>query len=255
METKKVKLSSDGKVAFHEKNHVYKKGKKKLTSVTTFLSEFFDKFDANKMAKIKAIQSKRAGIKGQGVRYWKALWDSRAEHGSHVHKMLEEFINAMFREEGVTTPPDTIEAANKYLAGVEYITKYHRGVSKPVMYTEQIVYDGDSLLAGQVDIIVSRDKDDVSNERVLDILDFKTNHKITTEGYKGKKCKNPIEYLDDCSYIKYSLQLSLYAYMLEKKGANIGNLIIIHLLEDGAHEYKVTYLKKEIEELLRWQKD
>lgn len=249
------KLSGDGSVTFYEDKHIYNhKSKGKLTSVTQKLGEFFSKFDANAMAKYKALKSRRAGIKGQGVRYWKRLWISRSEHGTRVHAMLEEYSNLFFSHSKPKTEPETVEDMDKYLSGVGFLTTYYKSVGEPLPLTEQIIYDTDYLLAGQVDLLVERNVDGPNNKRVVDIIDFKTNNDITTEGYKGKKAKKPINHLQDCSYIKYTLQLSTYAYMLEKQGYIIGDLMLVHLKDGGemAQVMYIPYLKKEVIDILNY---
>ena len=58
----------------------------------------------------------------------------------------------------------------------------------------------------------------------------------------------PIQHLDSCNFNSYSLQLSLYAYMLEKRyGYKIAGLYLIHLREDEFREYECPYMKKEME--------
>ena len=249
-----IKKSSDGKVQFYEKSHKYKLKKRYLTGVTTFLGQFFEKFDANKMAKLKAFLAKRAGEKGKGVRYWKKLWKESAEHGTRVHSLIEEIINRYKINSAVSLglnprSPDTLDTrktgqALNYLNGV-----LEEGWTD--IKTEEILYDEELGLAGQVDLIIE-------DNGVLNIYDYKTNKTINLLGYKGKrdkerkKAKKPISHLDDCNYQKYTLQMSLYAYMLERKGYKIGTLTLLHLKENEVVPYKCYYLKEEIEKLLKY---
>ncbi|MBK8660973.1 MAG: hypothetical protein IPN18_03865 [Ignavibacteriales bacterium] len=60
-----------------------------------------------------------------------------------------------------------------------------------------------------------------------DIYDWKTNKSIDEYGYGGKRGTRPPTYdLPDCNFYHYSLQLSLYKYLLENyHDVKIGNLI------------------------------
>lgn len=72
-----------------------------------------------------------------------------------------------------------------------------------------------------------------------------TNEKIRTEN-KFQKMKAPLAHLDDCELSHYTIQLSLYAYILEDKGYEIMELGIDHFNT----EITVPYLKKEVENII-----
>jgi hypothetical protein len=241
------KKSPDGKVTFFPKSHKYKIGQKELKSVTTFLSEFMEKFDADKISSFKAFQSKRKGIKGQGKKYWKQLWIDNAEHGTRVHEMLEKYIKNIEHKTDTNTEQDI----NKAFQGKTFLRGYLKSVGEPIVQSELIVYNKENLLAGQIDLLVERNKDD-SNDRVIDLIDYKTNSKIDQTAYNNKKCKQPIEELPDCSYIKYTLQLSMYAYFLEQLGAKIGDLKLVHLKDEEYVVYNIQYKRDTVERLLNY---
>lgn len=73
---------------------------------------------------------------------------------------------------------------------------------------------------------------------------------------KKKKClKYPMSKLEDCNYVHYKLQLSIYAYMLQKLYPNlkIDKLQILHIQDLKLKKvYEVEYLEKEVERLLTW---
>ena len=68
----------------------------------------------------------------------------------------------------------------------------------------------------------------------------------------------PIEHLDDCEYVKYSLQLSLYAFMLEEIGYKIKDIEFEHFVLDSNNRkvsstiYKCAYLRNEIKAMLEF---
>jgi len=68
---------------------------------------------------------------------------------------------------------------------------------------------------------------------------------------------NPVSHLSDCEYSKYSMQLSMYAYMLSNiTGQRVGELDMFHYDRDvkGWRKYYTLYLKKEIECILNYDK-
>jgi hypothetical protein len=248
----KIKYSPDKKCRFYSGNHTYRVGRDKYTSVTTFLGTFMEPFDADRIAKIKAINARRNGIKGQGVRYWKGQWKEAAEHGTRTHNLLEGFVKRSFDIPFDSEVTETEERdVHKYRQGEQWLNHYFKCVGEPIVFPELIVYDKDMQLAGQIDLLVERNEEKGVG-RVYDLVDYKTNSAIHKTAYKDKTMKPPLSDLPDCSYYKYMLQLSMYAYMLEKQGAKIGDLILLHLQEDKVKPYTMKYDKKSILKLLPW---
>ena len=72
--------------------------------------------------------------------------------------------------------------------------------------------------------------------------------------YREKAGIKPPSYdLMDCNYIHYSLQLSLYRYILEKYyGLKVEKLLMIHLLEYDYAEYQCDYLQSDIIQMLSY---
>lgn len=114
-----------------------------------------------------------------------------------------------------------------------------------LLIAEQMVYDKELGLAGTLDaVLVEEDLKKVS------LLDWKTNKSIKIKGTKRKG--NAIsKALPDCNYSYYTLQLSLYAYMLERQGLEIDKLYLVHLGE-YVTVYDLNYRKDLVEEMLKW---
>ena len=95
------------------------------------------------------------------------------------------------------------------------------------------------------------------------IVTHNTNAKIDQKGFydsklrQTKKMKFPLTKLDDCNFTHYTLQLSLYAWMLQRINPDfvIKDLIINHYDHNGNNTlYHCQYLKKEVELLLKHYK-
>lgn len=234
MKTKKIK--------FYPKSHRYKIGRKELISVTTFISQFFKPFNAKEIArKLAKFPVNRANKRG--VRFWLKEWKEAGEHGTRVHQYLQDWIEG--KDTNITDSRDLSKTAN----GISWMVMNFNSEEYTRLRTEEIVYDEKLGVAGTIDLIK------VNDDNSITLIDWKTNKKIDQKGYTGEKAKEPVNHLVDCNFWKYTLQLSLYAYILERQGYPIKDLKIVHLKEDEAKEYKVPYLKKEIKEMIEHGKE
>ena len=128
------------------------------------------------------------------------------------------------------------------------------------VYPEYLIYresdDGILRIAGQVDLIIKSGND-------IYIIDHKSNKKIEQKGgfntstRSTSKMKYPLNNLDDCNFYHYTLQLSTYAWMLQKLHPefNIKGLILNHYDHNGNNTlYHCDYLKKDVERMLYFYK-
>jgi len=230
-----VKKSRDSKVRFYEGKHTYRLGKKQLTSGTTFLKPFLQPFNAQEIArKLASFWINKQ--KKHGVRWFLKEWKEAAEHGTRLHYLMEQYIleqdNKPNELHNIDELCKEVRDYNKFEQGIKWLDSYLEAIKplEPSFYPEDIVYNEEFGIAGQIDLLVTYFKD---GKEYFDIVDFKTNKEIKQKGYKGQKAAPPINELEDCNYNKYMLQLSLYAYMYEKQtGATCGKLVLLHLKED-----------------------
>ena len=96
------------------------------------------------------------------------------------------------------------------------------------------------------------------------IVTHNTNKKIETKSYFDKKTKKsqmmkyPLNNLQDTNFWHYSLQLSTYAWMIQKAypELNIKSLVLIHYDHDGGcTTYECEYLKADVERMLGFYKN
>jgi ATP-dependent exoDNAse (exonuclease V) beta subunit len=162
--------------------------------------------------------------------------------------LLEEYVSKVFKLKIENTLTDFEERdLNKAQHGMSWLNHYFKCVEEDVkVFPEYIVYDTDLQLAGQIDLLVEHPK-----TKVVDLIDYKTNAEIKKTGYNNATMKPPLSALPDCSYYKYMLQLSMYAYMLEKRGYTIGDLILVHLKEDAVKSYTMKYDKESILKIIK----
>lgn len=240
------------KLRFYEGTHTYWYGKQKLESVTTFVHKFFEPFKAREIArKLAKFPANRKAKRG--VRYWLNKWKASATHGTKVHKELEDYLNNSLSSQSFTEP--------KAEQGYKWFIKLRKTLGEPIVIPELLIFDEELGLAGTIDCFVEHNGFDKegreSNERVLTLIDWKTNEKITVNGYKDKRgVKSVCKDLDDCHVVKYGLQLSTYAYILERKGYKIFKLCLAHLKEDGVNPLEIDYefYKPYVEKMLEYKR-
>ena len=200
-----------------------------FTSVTTFVDHFFEGFDAQKVA-TKLINN-YPKYAGRTVESLIADWDAAADYGTSVHEELERWI-----KDGID--PSDIKAIN----GKDWLQHYKLKSDIDII-SEVIVYSTELSIAGTVDILA---KDNTTGS--YEIIDWKTSKKIEMVSYGQKMGTHEItKNIMDCNFYHYSLQLSLYRYILETYyGIKIHNQLIAQLHDDGVNAHVAPYMKDEI---------
>jgi len=210
-------------------------------SVSSFLSSFSKKFDKEKMSRLSA--AKKGVSQEELLAEWDATTKKAIDHGNRIHDNLEMFMKT------TTVKDQDLLPLAKSIAS-EY-SKYHR------TFQEEIIWNEEYRLAGKTD---NRFQHTSSKNSVISFGDFKTNLSkgIEYENKYGQYMLGPLSHLQDCNYNKYSLQLSLYAYMYQvATGCNIGSLHILYIPPDNFLNWKkipVPYLKYEVEAALQYKK-
>ncbi len=206
-----------------------------FTSCTTFAKYFFEPFDKIGVAnRLTATHPKYTEMTPQEL---VGQWDNIASMGTFVHNEVEDFIN----DNKKPTHPKSKIAAGWIRENLIKKDRYD-------LFSEVIVYSKELALAGSIDLLLY-DK----LEKVYKIVDWKTNRKIDFQSFNNKmghhKATNNMM---DCNYSHYSIQLSLYRYILETcYGLTVAGTAISHITKSDLHFYKTEYHKNEIEEMLK----
>jgi hypothetical protein len=203
------------------------------TSVTTVISKFKEPFDADRIA-ISSSKNKKGkwyGMSPEDIKNaWKAEADRAITLGTWYHNQREADVlecDTITRDECKLKVVKPVEVNGVKQAPIQ---KLENGV-----YPEHFVYLKSAGICGQSDRV------EVVNGRV-DIYDYKTNKEIKKESYVNwegvsKKMLAPVSHLDDCNYWHYTLQLSLYMYMIIKHNPKLkpGKLVLDHVIfeDDG----------------------
>ena len=194
----------------HKYTSIKKEDEKDWISVTSFIGQFKQPFESEKIA-LKCSKNKKSKWYGMSVKQIQDAWKAEANRattlGTWYHNCREKDICDLHNMErhGYTVPivkPIEIE-------GIKYSPDQKL---KDGVYPEHMVYLKSAGLCGQSDLV------EVINGEVH-ITDYKTNKEIKTEGFMNwegivQKMNSPVNHLDDCNLNHYALQLSLYMYII-----------------------------------------
>lgn len=274
----------NGDVAFENESHTYwnVNDNKRYVSVTTLIHKYTQEFDKEFWSAYKALEKllpkdswaieKKSLLNTQ--KFNKDIletydiseldfnktqqgildaWDEEnrksCERGTKIH---EEIENSFYEH------PKDISMQKFGLGGKFECRKDYSELDLEYgVYPEYLIYresdDGILRIAGQVDLIVKQ-----GNE--ITIIDHKTNKKIDQKsGFNSatkssSKMKFPLNNLMDCNFYHYTLQLSTYAWMLQKINPDfvIKDLILNHYDHQGNNTlYHCEYLKDDVERMLK----
>jgi hypothetical protein len=209
------------------------------TSVTNFISRYKKPFDKDFWSKKIAA---REGVDPSVILdTWKNLTQVAQDRGTNIHAVMEDFFKTGVIEAG---HEELIESFNKQTANITKKT------SK--FLSESILYLHDHKLAGTTDLIIE-------NHDVFYVLDFKTNKKFNFHSKYNEYFLEPLNYLQQCEFTGYTLQLSIYAYMHENiTGKKCGGLKIFYLREsdvDYWQEINCVYMRGAVEDMLKHKSD
>lgn len=222
---------------FNKKKHTYNINKKELISVTTIIhNHLFEPFNAREIAR-KLSKFPQNKEKKQGVRYFLNKWKASQEDGSLVHKEIENYIKG--------NTPYVFNSKSKQ--AVAYLGKLRELYPESKWVSEWVVWSERIGVAGTIDLVLIHPDDSIT------IIDWKTNEKLSTSGYNGKKGIH--EYtkdLEDCDLNRYAMQLSMYAYLLELGGIKIiREVMVVHLKGADYSEVTLPYMKDRIKKIFR----
>jgi ATP-dependent exoDNAse (exonuclease V) beta subunit len=258
----------DNRIKFYDDEHKYiidSEPDIKYTSVTTWIHELFEKFDADKI--IKKMMS--GPLWKEGHKYWgktpdeiKAMWnlnrDSVAGAGTNLHFEIECFNNNEILH----------DYTNKELYQTYISEKGNELINMPIEWqyfinfvkdnpdlkpyrTEWTVFNEDIKISGSIDMVYE------NPDGTLSIYDWKRCKNITRINTFNKFALPPsICHLPDSNFWHYALQLNTYKYILETKyDKKIKDLYLIRLHPDAIEKnyelIKLPDLYTEINDLIQ----
>ena len=278
----------NGNICFNENEHIYWDTtcpEQKFVSVTTLIHSFTQPFDKEFWSAYKAMEKLLSkedwAIEKKSLlsikKFDKVLlemydisendfnrvqqeildeWDAEnrrsCERGTKIHADLENSLYGKRRD---------IDLAKYQIGGKFECIKDHNELDLEYgVYPEYLIHrvseDGKLRIAGQIDLLVKK------GNKII-IADYKTNKEIKTKSFYDKnkksseKMKFPLNNIDDVNYWHYTLQLSTYAWMIQKLNPEfeIEDLVMIHFdHNDNMTVYHLPYLKDEVIKMLAFYK-
>jgi ATP-dependent exoDNAse (exonuclease V) beta subunit len=222
-------LSVFKKIKYHDEPHVYYVGEQKLISGTSFIGLYKDKFESEKMAEKTA---KKRGIPVEEVlAEWEFKGGISRTKGTLVHAFAENYwLNKIFPVDEAKYEEQYPTIIERYELCKKLFLDFYKDASKALcpVVMELVVGDEEIGIGGMVDCLFWNE-----STNSYEIWDYKTNKEINTFSKYKKRMKAPINFLHECEFETYSIQLNLYKYIIEKNtNIKIGKLWLIHLHED-----------------------
>lgn len=278
----------NGNIAFEEEAHIYydvTKPEQKFISVTTLIHSFTQPFDSSFWSAYKVLEKlltkEQWAIEKKSLLATKVFdksilelydisedefnkeqqaildaWDlenrNSCERGTKIHADLE---NSFYKKK------QNIDLSKYQIGGkFECIKDYNELDLENGVYPEYLISrvsdDGKLRIAGQIDLLVKKGNS-------ITILDWKSNKEIKQKSFydnktrTSQKMKYPLNNLDDANYWHYTLQLSTYAWMVQKLNPEfeIEDLVLVHFdHNDNMTVYHLPYLKDEVIKMLAFYK-
>lgn len=231
----KLQCFDDSDFKFDPTYHKYTYKGVKFESVTRFIQQFHKPFESDKWSKIKADE---AGVPQDWIlNDWKKLNDYANDVGTQTHNWIEDYYNQVWKE--IPSNIDVVHRINKF--NKIYAKQLHK--LEPIKF-EVRVFSKKWNIAGMIDsLFLYKGK--------IYILDWKTNKDFTSDEHpKGKyeKLLYPFEYHFKNHLSEYSIQLSMYALILEEWGFEIGGAYLVHIGpgDEESKLYKVVDMRDKL---------
>tara|TARA_R110002074_G_scaffold18755_9_gene60406 strand:- start:4697 stop:5521 length:825 start_codon:yes stop_codon:yes gene_type:complete len=228
---------------FEEKGHLYKSidpnEKIKWVSVTSVISKFKEPFDAELQAS-KSTKNKKSKWYKISPKDILDIWNKESNRamslGTFYHNQREKDIIDLdtLTIDGKALPiiPPKIIDGLKYAPEQKLI---------PGIYPEHFSYLKSAEICGQADYV-----EIIGNK--VNIIDYKTNKEIKKRSWKNwegiyKVLSAPLKHIEDCNLNHYTLQLSLYMYMIIKHNPKLkpGKLVVQHVVFEKEGDDKNGY--------------
>lgn len=217
----------------------------KLTGVTTFIKQFFPKFDIEQVAIDVGL---KRGVTPESLKLeWKQKAQQASDDGDNVHE-YSEFVFG----DGEHIKPINNRAG---LLMVQLLNTSFELKDKGYipLETEKIIFSASLGLSGTIDLLMLKKEALKGIKNTILLIDFKTSETLTLYNPFQNAFK-PINHLEDANLTHYSLQLNLYEYILETEKYYSDDVvfkkIIIHLTETDYVPYVCKDMSDEITSML-----
>lgn len=229
----------DNRVQFIEEGHLYfiynedgSLSELPRTSVTTLIHNCFPEFNADEcitkmMRSRNWHNSKYYGMTSEEIKHlWKTDGNKAASTGTYMHFNIELTLN------GIIVQDNSIQYSYFTAFWKDFSEKYPQ--FRPYRTEQTVFYENfgknNLNLCGSIDFLLSDDDGNII------IMDWKHSKEIKMKN-PYEKGLYPFEYMDNCNYNHYTLQLNIYRHILETKY----NKNVIFMMLVIFHQNQPTY--------------
>ena len=277
----------NGSVCFNEESHLYwnVNDNENYISVTTLIERYAQPFDSEFWSAYKALEQllpteawiieKKSllashkfdkeilstynvsetdfnKVQQNILDEWDKTNAESCERGTKIHAKLEQSMYDM----GANVTLKKFGVGGKFVCDKGRTSLDLENGVYPEYLISYVSDDKLLRLAGQIDLLV------ISGNTFY-IMDWKTNKEIKTKSGFNTQTKStskmlyPLNNIDDCNYWHYTLQLSIYAWMIQqlRPELDLQDLIMVHFDHNNKQTiYHLDYLKDEVEKMLKHYK-
>jgi hypothetical protein len=252
-------------IKFFDKNHTYTiNNKPAKESVSGLLKNFEKPFESEKIAGFVATRDQKSVE--QVLSEWEFAKNYSCHKGSEFHLFVENYFN----RKQITIDSKSLKLffdSNQSFYDNQSTEKYYKELAHLIknflnfydwwkkdhvlIKSEFVVGDEENGICGTIDNLSYNKK-----TKELVIFDYKTNKEIKKRNPRDETFLKPIQYLSHCEYIKYSLQLNLYQYIIEKNSPfKVPKSYIVWVADKENYELMQTLqLQKEAKMLIEYYK-
>lgn len=234
----------DERIRFVEDTHTYYVDGScaGYTSSTTLVHQLFEKFDADKIIgkMMRSPKWRFSPYYGMTISQIKDKWDNQRDFAANAGTSMHENIENYYNKKDHSTDTKEFGFFKSFEEDHEHLKPYR---------SEWVVFDEEAKVSGSIDMIYY-DGEDTSS---LVIADWKRSKEIKMENRWQRGISPHTNHLDDCNFIHYSLQLSIYKYILEKNyGKKISScfLVILHPNQNDYLKYPIMDLDEEVSNIM-----
>jgi hypothetical protein len=262
----KFPLPKDNDVTMDVPNHVYTvKGKEYEGSVSSFLKDFFVKFDTESAISgilgSKNINNREYEYFGMNRQNILDHWAKGLNDGTILHSCIEDFYNGIVTHITGTDGVVRVKPLGEVSIGGTFNLQDKIAMYKSIEYgyfknflkdypdlvpyrSELMIYHEELELVGSVDMIYIK-----PNGNYI-LADWKRSKRIDTTSF-GNKCSkfSGLEHIPDCNYYHYCFQLNIYKFILESKYGMIideMNMIVFHPKNKNYVKYIIPNMDREM---------
>ena len=234
---------------FYADGHYYEcKGKRVGISVTTFIHEYCNEFDAEGMA--EKVANRDGKTVQQVLDEWAYKRDFSCEKGTTCHEWSQSLWS------GAEYKPLLFDESKEYMSALDKIR--NQAVNFKNDYQEHLEHLIDELPIGSEEFNIASCVDHLFYNKLtggLVLVDYKTNSLM--EGYNKKAYKKamkvPLSHINDDALHHYYIQLSIYKFLIEKyTGLKVDEMFIVYMSEniENYEIIEIPYLYEEVRKIL-----